>query len=59
MHLSDKKNGIVCVQIWSNVSGGVWVFFSTFGGGIKDSMSSDGFDLLPSLIVLGSGSYVC
>mgnify|MGYP000256150690 FL=1 len=59
VHLSDKKNWMVCVQIWSNVSGGVWVFFSTFGGGMKDSMSSDGFDLLPSLILLGSGSYVC
>lgn len=54
-----KKNWIVCVQIWSNVSGGVWLFFSTFGGGKKCSMSSDGFDLLPSLILVGSGSYVC
>ena len=59
VHLSDKKNWIVCVQIWSNVSGGVWLFFRTLGGGINDFMSSYGFDLLPSLIVLGSGSYVC
>ena len=26
---------------------------------MKDSKSSNGFDLLPSLLFLGSGSYVC